>query len=292
MKILPNQRILETLRCPICNSPMMLTSGESSVSLLCLGARRHCYDVSSNGYVNLMPPGHTAGGDSKQAVRARTDFLNLELYRPVADALVTLLQRYAPGADRVVVDAGCGEGYYTASMANHGFFLAGVDLSRAGAEATAKRLARQGVSSAFVGVSSVFSMPFATESIDVVTNIFAPCAEKEFARVLRPDGILAVVYAGPDHLMGLKQALYDETKTNEERADLPKQMELLDEISVKLQISVFGQEHLQNLFTMTPYYWRTSPSDSEKLKQLEHLTTPVDMRIAIYRKNAVQQEEA
>lgn len=292
MKILPNQRIIETLRCPICNNPMKLTRGEPCVSLFCLGARRHCYDLSASGYVNLMPPGHTSGGDSKQAVRARTDFLNLELYRPAAEALTALLKRYVSCSNPIVVDAGCGEGYYTAILAQNGFSLAGVDLSRAGADAAAKRLGRQGILDAFVGVASVFSLPFATESVDVVTNIFAPCAEEEFLRVLRPNGILAVMYAGPDHLMGLKQAIYDETKTNDERADLPRQMELIEEMRVSFDISVFGQENLQNLFTMTPYYWRTSSSDSEKLKQLEQLTTPVDMKIAIYRKNTIQQEEA
>jgi len=136
----------------------------------------------------------------------------------------------------------------------------------------------------FFAAASVFSLPFADGSADAVVNIFAPCAEQEFSRVLRSDGVLVVVWAGKDHLMGLKQALYNKTKENDGRADLPIVLPLIEERQVRYDITVYGRENLQNLFAMTPYYWRTSPSDSEKLARLEELTTPVDMTVAVYRK--------
>jgi 23S rRNA (guanine745-N1)-methyltransferase len=94
-----------------------------------------------------------------------------------------------------------------------------------------------------------------------------------------------VAYAGPEHLMGLKRVLYDTTKENDGRADLPKKMQLVDEVRVHYSISVESQAQIQNLFAMTPYYWRTSPSDSEKLKTLTRLETEVDMMFGLYRKN-------
>ena len=115
-------------------------------------------------------------------------------------------------------------------------------------------------------------------------NIFAPCAEEEFLRVLKPGGILAVVYAGPEHLMGLKRAIYDVTKKNDGRADLPCGMTQIYERRVRFSIRVSGKEHLQDLFAMTPYYWRTSPADSEKLKCLDELETEVDMILTFYQK--------
>lgn len=259
-------------------------------SLVCHGIKKHCYDFSSCGYVNLMPPGHTDGGDSKQAIRARTEFLNSGLYRPVADALCDMLDRVADG-ERLLVDAGCGEGYYTSLMASRGFSVSGVDLSRAGAEATAKRVAREGTEHGFFAVASVYDLPFLDESVDVVTNIFAPCVEKEFSRVLRRNGILAVVYAGPNHLMGLKKALYAETKENDGRMDLPINMQLIEEKRVKFTVTVEGRDAIQNLFSMTPYYWRTSPSDSEKLLGLDVLETDIDMIIAIYRNTTEGKEK-
>ena len=84
--------------------------------------------------------------------------------------------------------------------------------------------------------------------------------------------------------MGLKRALYDVTKENDGRADLPTALSLIEERQVRYDITVSGAASLQNLFAMTPYYWRTSPADSEKLARLDELSTPVDMTVAVYRK--------
>ena len=66
---------------------------------------------------------------------------------------------------------------------------------------------------------------------------------------------------------------------------MPKCMRLVEEIRVRFDIMVEGQESLQKLFAMTPYYWRTSKGDAEKLKLLSFIETPVDMVIAIYKKD-------
>ncbi len=288
MKILPNQRMTDALRCPICKSAMQMQGGEktaTNTSFVCGGVRKHTYDAAASGYVNLMPPGKTDGGDSKQAVRARREFLSLELYRPAADALAETVKQHVQTTDALLIDAGCGEGYYTAILGEQGFSVAGVDLSRSAVDSAAKRAARQGIPHGFFGVASVYELPFADESAGAVVNVFAPCAEREFCRVLKPNGVLIVVYAGPTHLMGLKEVLYDQTKENDGRADLPAEMILLEKRRVSFDITVSGRENLQNLFAMTPYYWRTSPSDSEKLKEIDTLETEVDMIITVYKKS-------
>jgi hypothetical protein len=33
---------------------------------------------------------------------------------------------------------------------------------------------------------------------------------------------------------------------------------------------------------MTPYYWRTSPSDRQKLEALEELTTEIEFDLRVY----------
>ena len=287
-KTIPDSNLLHTLRCPICNQSMELQGDptkKETLTLYCHGERRHCYDLSSSGYVNLMKPGHAGGGDSKPAVRARTEFLNLDFYRPAADALRDAVCRYVQPHDGILIDAGCGEGYYTSILAKQGFFTAGIDLSRFAVDATAKRMSAQGIPYAFCGVASVFELPFENESAAAVVNVFAPCAESEFSRVLKKDGILAVMYAGPEHLMGLKKALYTSTKENDTRADLPMNLPLIEEFRVRFDITVQGTQNVQNLFAMTPYYWKTSVSDAEKLNTVQELSTPVDMIIAIYKKN-------
>ena len=125
--LLPNEHTVRAMRCPICQSEMNVQlpkDGQGSVCLICGGARKHSYDFASAGYVNLLQAAHAGGGDSKQAVRARSEFLSTELYRPAADALCDTLCRYFPDQNGLIVDAGCGEGYYTAKIAERGFSVA------------------------------------------------------------------------------------------------------------------------------------------------------------------------
>ena len=250
-------------------------------TLFCVGEKKHCFDFSSKGYVNLAGS-RGVTGDSKQAVRSRTDFLNKGYYAPIADKLCELLSAYLQGG--VVLDAGCGEGYYTRRIADAGFETAGLDLSKFAVDSLASRLHCKTNENAFAVVASIYEMPFCDGFADAAVSIFAPCAEEEIARVLSDDGILVVVSAGREHLMGLKKALYSTAYENEERADMPKGMKLLSRESLKYSIKLEGNADIKNLFSMTPYYWRTSEGDKSKLDGLESLVTEIDFEINIYRK--------
>ncbi|MBE6667289.1 MAG: methyltransferase domain-containing protein [Ruminococcaceae bacterium] len=279
-KILPDKKIQGTLKCPICGRRLSLFEDKS---LFCDGAKRHCYDVSSSGYVNLMPPGHADGGDSKAAVAARKRFLGKDYYRVAAEALADTVNEYTP-CGGMVIDAGCGEGYYTSAIAQRGFFTAGIDISKHAADAAAKRASASGIEHGFYAVGSVYSLPFFDGSADTVVNVFAPCAEEEFCRVLKNGGRLIVVYAGREHLMGLKRAIYDSVRENDGREDMPEGMRLVEEKDVIFEICVESKEDLFDLFAMTPYYWKTSKEDSEKLNSIDRLKTTVHMIIAVYEK--------
>ncbi|MBO5415765.1 MAG: methyltransferase domain-containing protein [Clostridia bacterium] len=276
-----DERILDSLSCPCCSEQMRLSEDERS--LVCRAPRRHCFDFASAGYVNLALT-HSGGGDSKDAVRSRTEFLESGAYERVSDAVNSVLSDYISEGG-LVIDAGCGEGYYSCRAARAGFRVAGFDLSKDAVAQAAKRAKREGLANAFFGVGSVFSLPVADSSSDAVVNIFAPCAEAEYCRVLKNGGILAVAYAGREHLMGLKRKIYDSVYTNESRSDMPEGMELLDERRVLYDIELSSEAQIKNLFAMTPYYWRTSAEDKNKLEGLNSLRTEVDIIIAVYRKN-------
>lgn len=254
----------------------------ASVSLCCNGPKTHCYDLASAGYVNLCKPGQSGGGDSKQAVRARSDFLNKHYYRPVAEAICEAVRDYAQ-SDGLVIDAGCGEGYYSDMLASSGKSVLGIDISKFATEAAAKRSGREGRDNCFFATASVFEIPVFTSSASALTSVFAPCAEEEFSRVLKDNGVLVVAWAGERHLLGLKKAIYDTAHVNTERADLPEKMEKLFETRVLYDISLDNNADIMSLFSMTPYYWRTSVSDAEKLKGLSSLSTEVDIIISVYK---------
>ena len=272
-----NDRIVALLRCPVCQSSMTVT--EDGKVCRCRGIKTHCFDFARSGHLHLAGP-HAGEGDGKEAVLARRAFLDAGYYAALSDTVNEILD-FLPS--QTVLDAGCGEGYYTNRMADCRDVL-GIDLSRAGVEYAARR-AKQLQTCAGFAVASLFSMPVQTASVDAVVNLFAPCAEEEFSRVTKVGGHLVLVGAGERHLMGLKRALYEHPYTNEGRADLPFKMKLVEQQRLQTEITVEGQEMIEALFSMTPYYWRTSDADRAKLKCLERLSTELDFDIFVFRKD-------
>lgn len=269
-----NPTIVSLLKCPVCGASMSMADGVCR----CAGARTHCYDRAKSGYLNLTSA-KDGVGDLKDAVRARKLFLEAGYYEPLSDAVNSLLAEL--GA-RCVLDAGCGEGYYTNRMAQ-GRDVLGIDLSRAGIDSAAKA-AKQKANGASFAVASIFNIPVADAAFDVVTNLFAPCSEEAFSRVLREDGHLVLVGAGERHLMGLKKILYENPYLNPGRADLPKSMRALDRRRLTYTVKVSSREHVDALFSMTPYYWRTSALGRESLAACTEFETEVDFDIYLFGK--------
>ena len=97
-------------------------------------------------------------------------------------------------------------------------------------------------------------------------------------------GRLVVVTAGKNHLLGLKRAVYETVYTNEARADMPENMKLIESFNLSYNIEIEGADSIRNLFSMTPYSYRTSERDMQKLMALEHLETEIEFDIFVYAK--------
>ena len=244
----------------------------------------HCFDEAKEGYVNLLL-GSKAGdatGDNKQAARFRRDFLNKGYYAPARDALTALVrERLAalPGQTGRLLDVCCGEGWYTAALAElPGLEVWGFDLAREMVRLAAKR----GGASYFV--ANLARIPVRDGSFDFATLLFAPFQEKALARILRPGGRLFLVVPGRRHLYGLKQALYDQPYENDEALPRAEVLRPVGTRKVSGRITLASQEDIQAVFRMTPYYYRTSPADRAKLDGRTTLTTEIEFIIAEYSK--------
>lgn len=99
--------------CPTCGGP--LERRESA--LVC--PQGHSFDIARQGYVHLLPVQQMHAkvpGDTKQMVDARRRFLALGHYDAFRDALCRLTAEHLPQGG-AVLDAGCGEGFYTSALA-------------------------------------------------------------------------------------------------------------------------------------------------------------------------------
>ena len=124
-------------------------------SALCGGAKKHCFDFSSDGYLSF--PGNS-GGDSKAAVAARRSFLEKNYYLPAANGVCDVVKKYIPNG-ATLVDAGCGEGYYTSKLSEIADMTVGFDLSKFACGAAAKAARRDGKDDLLYSTASVFELP-------------------------------------------------------------------------------------------------------------------------------------
>jgi len=261
--------------CPVCGGTL-----EGARTLRC--AKGHTYDFSKYGYVNLLMSNQNSGkrhGDDKRMVQSRSAFLDKGWYAPVRQTILDVLSRHAQPGMRIL-DAGCGECWYTAhfasQLADFSPKIAGVDISKDALRYGAKR---GGVE---LAVASTAKLPISADSCDVVLNIFSPPELVEFHRVLKPGGLLIRALPMERHLWTLKSAVYDVPYPNPAPVTELEGFTLLDRRDVCYKMALPCQEDIWNLFTMTPYYYKTGRADQEKLQTLEQLDETVEIVVLAY----------
>ena len=169
-----------------------------------------------------------------------------------------------------MVDAGCGEGYYTARLvqalraSGKTPSAAAFDISKFAVKAAARRDKAHAVQWA---VASSFAIPVADAAADCLVDIFSPAAAQEFARVVKPGGAFVFAVPGPRHLYGLKEVLYERPYENTVQDVAYPGFALEQRIPVHSMLTVTGSTIL-DLFAMTPYYWKTPRSGAERLASL------------------------
>lgn len=259
------------LICPVCGKPLVFSAHVARC------ADGHSFDVSKEGYVNLLrgnKPGDLMG-DDKTSARCRRDFLNKGYYSSLKNALCQMF------SDRKgsVLDICCGEGYYSTALAdNPNLSVYGFDISKEMVRLASKR----GTGCYFV--ANMASIPIQEASMDYAIHLFAPFQEESFSKVLRSGGKLITVVPGKNHLFGLKQVLYDTPYVNDEQLPQTSTLKLVGRKKVTDEICLATQEDIQAVFRMTPYYFHTSSKDKEKLLSLKELSTPVEFLLAEYEK--------
>lgn len=269
------------LLCPVCGEQLFKTENTYRCE------NNHSYDISKKGYVNLLMSQRSSKkrhGDDKLMVTARRDFLGGGHYAPLLDALVSCVKDNAPD-NAVIVDAGCGEGYYTAAVHNAlpRADIYGIDISKDALIFAAKRDKELTLAAA-----SASDIPVKGSSADVVLSVFAPAFPQEFSRLLKTRGVLIRAVPLEDHLYGLKQAIYDNAYKNPPDDNELDGFEIVSSRTVSFLMELESPKDINDLFMMTPYYYKTSRKDQEKLRSLSRLETRAEFGIITYTKKGMQ----
>lgn len=269
--------------CPVCGEGLEIKDR----SYICCS--RHSFDIAAKGYVNLLLSSQTHAkipGDNKMMVNARAEFLGKGYYSHLADEMCRTVKEYFNGG--VILDAGCGEGYYTENIytmlceSDMDFHLLGIDISKFACAAAARKLSKD--TRCEIAAASIFHLPAADGSVDMTITMFAPMCRDEFFRTLKKNGYLIMAIPGEDHLMSLKAAVYDEPYKNETSDYRIEGFEFIESRKCSRRINIDNNADIKNLFSMTPYYYKTGTEGHARVERLEALETNADFEVLVYRK--------
>ena len=307
--------------CPICQSPLQ----PAADTWRCDGSRNlkqtsHPFDVARQGYVNLLPVQQKkskAPGDSQHSIAARQRFLNAGYYQPLRDLISQQMQMLLakPQSAQTLandnksstklrwLDIGCGEGYYTQTMAQQLAIdeLIAADISKPALIELAKvskanhrlwyqqpsievnqehkdeqksqqsqknnQQQTQKKTTIYPIVTSAAHLPLQAQSVKGISTIFSPILPEAFAEVLQRDGYLVIAKPDIGHLATVREALFDEVREHDSDKFLPTlapYFTLLDSHQVSTDLNL-STAALTDLLTMTPYAYRARTEKRQAL---------------------------
>lgn len=185
------------LVCPVraCHLPLAPEQGR----VVC--SRGHSFDIARSGYINLLQPQERRSkhpGDTADAVAARRRLHDSKVTQPLLTEISELL---AVSPDDVVLDAGCGEGFYLGALARQtGCQAHGLDISLPAVTAAA----RSYPACEWIVANADRFVPYSDASFSIILSISARMNVTEFRRSLRDGGRLLIALAAPDDLIELR----------------------------------------------------------------------------------------
>jgi 23S rRNA (guanine745-N1)-methyltransferase len=271
--------VLDLLRCPVCTQPFT----ETGYGVRC--ASGHQFDLARQGYLNLLgarPPRHA---DTAVMVAARERFLGGGAYAPIAAALVDAARTglHSAGgtsaAAPALLEAGAGSGYYTKVLLEAlGGRAVALDIS----VAAARRAARAHPRIAAVVADAWAGLPLPDAVVHVVASVFAPRNPAEFARVLRPGGVLVVATPRSEHLREVRRSLgllgVEQAKQERLAASLEERFTRVTEVDVRFQ-AAWTRPVVLDLVAMGPNAFHLDPA--EVAARAADLPDPLPTTVAV-----------
>ncbi len=195
------------LACPVCGSA--LTRGGQR---LCC-PKGHSFDIARQGYANLLRGGHKHQDYDRASFAMRRRVFQSGLYDAIAQAVATAAEetvahldetcRASAAAAPAIVDAGCGEGFFSravraATMAP----LCAFDISRDSIQLAA---ATNPDDATIWLVADLAAIPVQDSRAACVLDIFSPANYREFTRILAAGGRIVKAIPTARHLEEIRQ---------------------------------------------------------------------------------------
>ncbi|MGY3704361.1 putative RNA methyltransferase [Vagococcus martis] len=269
---------INAMECPKCHTSFEL----SQSGLVC--QNNHQFDVSKKGTVHF-PLHHMDSDYDKEMLLHRRKMIQKGLYEPLETEIAKLL--FSVSQDELIIDMGAGEGSILERLATshhvEGHKM-GFDLSKDGV-----LLSSDFSEEAFWFIGDVTNMPFKSESIDVLLNIFSPSHYEEMSRVLKKDGLVIKVIPESYYLKQLREAFYYDDEDKKEYSNekvyqkFIKDMTLVEEKHLTYDFLV-EEEDFQDVLKMSPIHWGASETAKQRAHDNYFQKLTVDVKILVGKK--------
>jgi 23S rRNA (guanine745-N1)-methyltransferase len=261
--------------CPLCQKTLTFTDKTYRCD------NNHSFDQAKQGYVNLLPvqfKHSKAPGDNKEMVIARRAFLDKGFYQPLVDKMLELYRQYA-NPEAPLLDAGCGEGFYTHQHKTSLNKVYGVDIAKETIKIAAKRY-----TDCHFSVGTLSKLSFADNYFAWLVSVYAPILETEFTRLLANDGYLLTVTPAERHLFELKQLIYRQANKHDISKSPIKNLTLIEEQKLTYPMHFDNNNDVLNLLAMTPFAFKASNELIEQIKAMTTFTCQADFVLRLYQK--------
>ncbi len=272
--------------CPVCSSSMKAVNLKS---LIC--SHHHCFDISKQGYVNLLSHPLKTKYD-KQLFEARRIIGQSGFFDPLVARISEIVIGNSLPTNKLIktLDAGCGEGSLLSGiqqrimdLSKRDFVGIGIDISKEGIQ-----IASKGTSETIWCVADLAKCPFADKQFDFILNILSPSSYSEFHRMLAEDGMVIKVVPERKYLQELRGIFYKRSDrnvySNENTIELfNRKFDLVDLQHVQYGVTL-ENEHIKPLVRMTPLSWGATEDLKQQVVGKNELDITCDFTVLIGRK--------
>jgi len=285
-----NARLLteyeDIFRCPICSNPIEVVNLRS---LIC--SNHHCFDISKQGYVNLLSHPLKTKYD-KKLFESRKIFSQSGFFDPLITQICeNMLEELKPTSKFIkILDAGCGEGSHLSNIQQRiieqsqcNLLGIGVDISKEGIN-----IASRSPSKTLWCVADLAKCPLTDKLFNFILNILSPSNYSEFHRMLADDGTVIKVIPESKYLQELRGIFYNQTDrtvySNENTIELFKRnFDLVDIQRVQYGVTM-ENKYIEQLVHMTPLSWRASEELIQQVLGKNKLEITFDFSVLLGKK--------
>lgn len=248
-----------SITCPICKKSGIIENN----SFKC--ESNHCFDISKYGYINFCT-NNKHRGYSKQLYISRKNIFEYGFYNPVVDKISSKIKEYSKDTKLNIIDAGCGEGYYSRMIKQkHNANIFAFDI-----EKDAITMAAKSSKEITWFVGDINNIPIKNNMADILLNIFTPANYMEFFRTLKDDGIIIKLIPGEEYLKEIRdKAFIEKEKYSNENVlnHFKTNTNTLSIDRIKYELPV-NESQSKDFFHMTPLTQNKNLDDNNFISKI------------------------